>query len=304
MNAIEATGVVKTFAGFLGRRPRMALCGVDLAVPAGMIFGLIGLNGAGKTTFIKALLAVLRPDSGAIGVLGGSPEAPAIRKKIGYLPERLHLPRVMTPLQFLMSVARIKRLDNPAQHAMHQLERVGLASERSTKLGGFSKGMRQRLGMAAALIGAPELLVLDEPTDGIDPLGRAEIRRILLEERSRGATVFLNSHLLSETERVCDRVGIIASGKIVRSGTLDELCGTKDRYKLVVEQSLDTEEMKQLGFASGEQPGEWICQASDGEALMARLDQLRRANVCFIELRPEQKELEEVLSDVVNGAKQ
>ncbi len=303
MNAIEAKGVTKTFAGLFGRNPCHALRGVDLEIPAGTAFGMIGLNGAGKTTFIKALLAILRPEKGDIKVLGESPEKPSVRKKIGYLPERLHLPGVMTPMSFLKGVARIKRLDRPVERATQQLERVGLAGDRATRIGGFSKGMKQRLGLAAALIGSPELLVLDEPTDGIDPLGRAEIRRILVEELARGATVYLNSHLLSETERVCDRVGIIDDGRIVKSGTLSELCGTGDRYKLVLEKVPDNAFMDSCGFTPGDNETEWFLTAPRSDELMEKLDRLRAADISYVELGPVHKELEEVLTDAVGEVK-
>src|SRR5262245_38165683 len=201
MLAIEAQNLSKTYRGLFQRGGQQALAGLDLAVPKGAAFGLIGQNGAGKTTFIKTILGVVRPTSGVVRALGGSPEDPKIRARIGYLPERLHLPNSFTPPAFLASVARLKGLTSFDNVIRRELARVGLAQDAERRIGGFSKGMRQRLGLAAALLGAPDLLVLDEPTDGIDPLGRAEVRRILAEERARGATLFLNSHLLSETER-------------------------------------------------------------------------------------------------------
>ncbi|AKQ65882.1 ABC transporter, ATP-binding protein [Myxococcus hansupus] len=183
---------------------------MDLTVPQGSAFGLIGPNGAGKTTFIKSILGIVQPTEGSVRVLGGTPEDPRIRARIGYLPERLHLPGTWTAPSFLATVARLKGLPaNPAT-GLRLLERVGLADAVGRRIGGYSKGMRQRLGLAAALVGDPALLVLDEPTDGIDPMGRMEVRRILQEEVRRGTTLFLNSHLLAETERVCDRIAILA----------------------------------------------------------------------------------------------
>src|SRR6185503_10290287 len=132
----------------------------------------------------------------------------------------------------LASVARLKGLSLPGEALRRALSRVGLGDDGDRRIGGFSKGMRQRLGLAAALLGEPDLLVLDEPTDGIDPLGRAEVRRILAEERARGATLFLNSHLLSETERICDRIGILAGGRLVREGATVALSRSLDRYRV------------------------------------------------------------------------
>src|SRR5207244_11296132 len=129
--------------------------------------------------------------------------------------ERLHLPHAWSSVAFLASVARLKGIERAADEVRRQIARVGLESDATRAIGGFSKGMKQRLGLAAALLGAPPLLVLDEPTDRVDPLGRAEIRQILAEERARGATLFLNSHLLSETDRICDRIGILAGGRLL-----------------------------------------------------------------------------------------
>ncbi len=223
--AVEAHGLGKTYGGLLGSPGTHALRGVDLSVPRSTAFGLLGPNGAGKTTFIKIALSVVRPTRGGVTVLGGDPDDPAIRRQIGYLPERLTLPAAWTPTQFLDSVARLKRVPRRKIHddVRRQLGRVGMMSESHRRLGGFSKGMRQRVGLAAALLGEPELLVLDEPTDGVDPIGRTEIRRLLGEERERGATIFLNSHLLAETERVCDRIAILKDGAVVREGPLSEL---------------------------------------------------------------------------------
>ena len=194
---------------------------MDLSVPEGSAFGLIGPNGAGKTTFIKSILGIVQPSEGTVRVLGGSPEDPRIRARIGYLPERLHLPGSWAAPAFLATVARLKELKPDPASNLRLLERVGLTDALGRKIGGYSKGMRQRLGLAAALLGNPALLILDEPTDGIDPMGRVEVRRILQEEVQRGTTLFLNSHLLAETERVCDRVAILADGRVLREGRLE-----------------------------------------------------------------------------------
>jgi ABC-2 type transport system ATP-binding protein len=225
VDAIAVTALVKDYGGALSRSKR-ALDHVTLTVPRGSAFGLVGPNGAGKTTLLKALLGVLRPTAGEVRVLGCDPSDVHMRQSIGYLPERLDIPGAFSAWSFLRSVARLKSLSEPGREADAQLARVGLSSERDARVSTFSKGMRQRLGLASALLGKPELLVLDEPTDGIDPKGRADVRAILQEEHARGATVFLNSHLLSETERVCDRVGFLIDGKLAREGTIAELLST------------------------------------------------------------------------------
>jgi len=302
MLAIESKGLRKSYRGLFRRSGGVeALRGLDLEVARGAAFGLIGLNGAGKTTFIKTLLGIVRPTAGEVRILGQDPEDPKARAQVGYLPERLHLPHSFTPVQFLRSVARMKGLSGREDLATRQLERVGLGSDTQRRIGGFSKGMRQRLGLAAALLGNPQLLILDEPTDGVDPLGRAEIRRILSEERSRGATLFLNSHLLSETERVCDRIGILSAGRLVREGTIEALCGSEYRYRLRFAPGFDAQALLALGLRPGETEGVFRCEAPDPASLNATLDRTRATGACLVELRRDVRDLEEVLADALHS---
>jgi ABC-2 type transport system ATP-binding protein len=302
--AIDVADLRKTYAKALAgsRGGHEALRGVDLAVARGTAFGLIGLNGAGKTTFIKILLGVVRPTTGAVRVLGGSPEDIAVRRRIGYLPERLHLPQHLCGRAFLASVARLKGLRGAAGEVSRQLGRVGLAGDAERRIGGYSKGMRQRLGLAAALLGAPDLLVLDEPTDGVDPLGRAEVRRILAEERARGATVFLNSHLLAETERVCDRFGILHAGRLVRQGTLAELSGSGPRWRVRFAPGADAAALVRMGFAATESADVFLCEAADAVTLDERLQRARGAGALLIELQHQGRDLEDVLAEAVGAA--
>ncbi|HEY8210042.1 MAG TPA: ABC transporter ATP-binding protein [Myxococcaceae bacterium] len=299
--AIEARGLHKTYGGLFGPRQR-ALEGLDLAVARGEAFGLIGPNGAGKTTFIKILLGIARPGSGQVRLLGGDPESVEVRRKVGYLPERLHLPQAWTPPAFLASVARLKGVETSPRALMDLLARVGLQDDAHRKIGGYSKGMRQRLGLAAALIGTPELLVLDEPTDGIDPLGRMEVRRLLLEELGRGATLFLNSHLLAETERVCGRVGILSAGRVLREGRLEDLCQSGSHYRVRFAPGFDAQALAAAGFLPGREAGAFRCEAETPERLNEALDRARRAGALVVEVAREEKDLEEVLQEAVRGA--
>jgi ABC-2 type transport system ATP-binding protein len=309
--AIQVSGLEKVYRRF-GRAGRRALAGVDCEIPRGSAFGLIGLNGAGKTTFIKVLLAAVRPSRGQVRVLDGDPEDRAVRARIGYLPERLYFPGGTTPLAFLASAARLKRLADPRPEIDRQLERVGLSREAELRVGAFSKGMRQRLGLAAALLGRPELLILDEPTDGVDPLGRGEIRRILLEERRRGATIFINSHLLSETERICDRVGILHQGRIVRTGALEEFLRAEGGFRLKFASPPEVDAARELGFeptgvpnrgAAGASSAEgwWRSDAPDPETLNRQLDRARAAGLLVVELTRTTRDLEELLGEAVRG---
>ena len=301
MSAIVTRGLAKAYRTGLRRRRHRALADVDLEVPRGTAFGLIGLNGAGKTTFIKSLLGVVRPDAGEVTVLGGDPEDPAIRRRIGYLPERLLLRDAYTPRVFLRTVAAYKALPGAVAEVARQLDRVGLTADADRRVGGFSKGMRQRLGVAAALLGAPDLLVLDEPTDGVDPLGRIAIRGILRAERDRGATIFLNSHLLSETERICDRVAILNAGRVVTETTLEALAvgaGWRARFA----DGADGAALEVAGFERGEAaaPAGWRFPVDDPEALNAALDRARAAGARLVELAPDVPDLETLLARAVH----
>jgi len=301
--AIRVTGLHMSWGSLFGRGGQAALCGVDLSIPRGCAFGLIGPNGAGKTTLIKTLLGIARPSSGELRVLGGDPEDAEVRRRIGYLPERLELPPAWTPPEFLRSVARFKRLSRPDAAIDQLLQRVGLAEARGRRIGGFSKGMKQRTGLAAALLGQPELLILDEPTDGVDPVGRMEIRALLAEERARGATLLLNSHLLAETERVCDRIGVLSRGRVVREGTLEELARPTRGYivKLSGVLSLDALAGHGLQPVAG-MAGTFRVEAADVDALNRALDAVRRDGALLLELHPESRDLERVLAEALGGA--
>jgi ABC-2 type transport system ATP-binding protein len=301
MNALEVVGLHKVFSGWLRRGGQAALQGVDLQVAAGTCFGLIGQNGAGKTTFIKILLGVVRPTAGSVRVLGADPDDPAARARIGYLPERLHLPEAWTPLEFLASVGRLKRqrLTRPSLEAL--IARVGLEEASRRRMGGYSKGMRQRVGLAAALLGEPELLVLDEPTDGIDPLGRVEIRRILAEESARGATVFLNSHLLAETERLCSRVAVLSEGRIVTEGAVEALRRHERRFRVRFAKGAPEDALKAAGFVAQE-GGSWSFPGDDVPALNAALDSARAAGALLLELASQERDLEQVLAQALGRA--
>ena len=300
--AFVVTSLQKRFRSRFDRTGAVALDGVDLEVPRGEAFGLIGPNGAGKTTFIKCLLGIAHPDSGQVELLGGRPEDPECRAHVGYLPERLTLPGAWTPRAFLASVARLKRLA-PARAGLDALlGRVGLAEAADRRIRGFSKGMRQRLGLAAALVGAPDLLVLDEPTDGVDPMGRVEIRQLLAAELARGATLFINSHLLSETERICTRIGILSRGRLVRSGPLELLTAVRQRWRVRFDAAPPppAEVLVALGFEPSA-PATWEIAAPDAPALNRALDGARAAGALLVALEPASRDLEDVLTEAVTG---
>ena len=292
MTALAVSQLVKTYRGLFGPT-QQALRGLTLSVPKGVAFGLIGPNGAGKTTFIKVLLGVVRPTSGEVTVLGGDPQDTAIRARIGYLPERMHLPAALRGLDFLRSVSTLKGIAPSDVELGRLLERVGLRAG-PQRVGTFSKGMRQRLGLASAMLGQPELLILDEPTDGIDPIGRVEVRTLLLEEKRRGATILLNSHLLAETERICDRIGVLDHGELRLEGTLDEVRRAASCWTVRFEGEPAPADLEAAGFERSE--SSWAFEG-DVEGLNQALDAARARGLKLVALTPQTRDLEAVLTD-------
>jgi ABC-2 type transport system ATP-binding protein len=205
-----------------------AVDGVSFTVERGEVLGLLGPNGAGKTTVIKILLGLVRPDVGEVLLLGRPGRDPHARARVGYLPELFRYQPWLTADEVLALHVRLAGVTVSAGDRRECLAVVGLADRAGDRVGGFSKGMQQRLGLAVALVARPELVVLDEPTSALDPLGRADVRDLLLSLKARGVAVLLNSHLIGEVERVCDRVVILDKGRVAASGTLPELLGRRE----------------------------------------------------------------------------
>ena len=229
--AVEALGLAKRF----GRRT--ALEDLTLTVERGEVFGLLGPNGAGKTTAVKLLLGLCRATSGAAEVLGAPLGNREARRAIGYLPELFRYQDWLCASEVLEFHAALLRIDRPRRraHIAETLAMVGLASRAGDRVGTFSKGMQQRLGLGVALLGSPALVFLDEPTSALDPVGRRDVRAIVEALRARGTAVFLNSHLLTEVERVCDRVAFVESGRVVAQGTIAEIVGASRVLRLRLE---------------------------------------------------------------------
>ncbi|MEV6693513.1 ABC transporter ATP-binding protein [Micromonospora sp. NPDC051196] len=209
-------------------RRRSAVDDVSFTVDRGEVVGLLGPNGAGKTSVIKILLGLVRPDSGEVLLLGRPARDPRSRARVGYLPELFRYQPWLTAAEVLALHVRLAGAGVPQQERQECLAAVGLADRADDRVGGFSKGMQQRLGLAVALVARPELVILDEPTSALDPLGRADVRDLLLSLKARGVAVLLNSHLIGEVERVCDRVVILDSGRVAAAGTLTELLGRRE----------------------------------------------------------------------------
>jgi ABC-2 type transport system ATP-binding protein len=220
--AVWCSGLRKRY----GRRT--AVDDVSFTLQRGEVLGLLGPNGAGKTSVIKMLLGLVRPDAGEVMLLGRQALDPLARTGVGYLPELFRYQPWLSASEVLDLHVRLARLRVPAAEQRDCLALVGLADRADDRVGGFSKGMQQRLGLAVALVARPELVVLDEPTSALDPIGRADVRDLVLSLKARGVSVLLNSHLIGEVERVCDRVVILDHGRVAASGTLEELLGQRE----------------------------------------------------------------------------
>ena len=226
-----------------GTRRVHALKGVSLEAAAGEVFGLLGPNGAGKTTLIKVLLGVVSPTSGKAALFGQSAGTKLARSRIGYLPETLRVDRHHSARSALRFYGRLSNMSRQQieKRSDELLELVGLRGRDREPLKRFSKGMNQRLGLAQALIHDPDLLVLDEPTDGLDPVGRSEVRRVIERLSAAGKTIFLNSHILQEVEVVCTRVAILANGEIRGSGAIADLAGKEQNDFVLLDVCFDDE---------------------------------------------------------------
>ena len=231
---VKVRGLTKVFKDFWGRSKARAVDNVDFEVRRGEVFGLLGPNGSGKSTTVKLLLGLLHPTKGHIEVFGRSPRHVATKAQIGYLPEESYLYRYLNSRETLDFFGNLFHLPGKerANRAEQLLEMVGLSQVHLRSVGEFSKGMQRRIGLAQALINDPELIILDEPTAGLDPIGCREVKDLIIALARRGKTVILSSHLLSDVEDVCDRVVIYYGGKIQAMGTLAELLATPDAIRI------------------------------------------------------------------------
>ncbi len=297
--AIETVGLSKRYGD------RVALQDLTLRVEPGEVFGFLGPNGAGKTTAIKILTGLVRPTGGVARVLGLRAGDPRGRRRIGYLPEQFRFHEWATGeelLDFHSRLAGVPAARRPERIA-EVLEQVGLAGRGRDRIRGYSKGMAQRIGLAQALLAAPALILLDEPTSALDPVGRRDVRDLIRGVRAQGVTVFLNSHLLSEVELVCDRVAIVDRGRIVRSGPLAELVGPAARLRLLLDR-VDGDllrALERLGSVD-EVTGTSVTLAVDKADVAPVVAELViSSGYRLYGLVPEQRSLEDVFVGLVHG---
>ena len=236
-----------------------ALAGLTMSVPKGEVFGFLGPNGAGKTTAVKMLLGLVRPTTGGGSVLGAPLGNRETRRKIGYLPELFRYQDWLSAREVLMLHCELAGVPNAkrASEITVALDIIGLVRRADDRVGTFSKGMQQRLGLGVALLGGPELVFLDEPTSALDPIGRYDVREVIRGLKQRGTTVFLNSHLLSEVEQVCDRVAIVDQGKVIAIGPMADIIGGASTVRVRVTGLTTAAEMALDRFGTPETEGNW-----------------------------------------------
>ncbi len=281
-----------------------ALRGVEMQVHRGEIFGLLGPNGAGKSTLVKIMMTVVRPTRISGTVLGRPVGHTPTLGQIGYLPEHHRFPSYLTGRQamdFYAALAKVDR-DSRKERSSHLLETVGMKDWADKKISSYSKGMMQRVGLAQALMNDPDLLLLDEPTDGLDPVGRRETRDLLVRLRDQGKTIFLNSHLLSELETVCDRVAILVQGKVVLQGTLDELTADSRRYEITIAGeapawATDDDSIRVQSAADGQSV--MVIQGAEPDPVQPILDRLRQDQRVICAVKPVRETLEDLFMRAV-----
>ena len=281
---LQVNELEKSFKKKLGLSSFKAVDAISFHVSTGEILGFLGPNGAGKTTAIKCILGLLKPSGGKVSLWGAHPAAPEVRKRIGYVPENPDYDDLFTPLEFMMMFSSMRRLDMGREQMLAILDRVGLAKWEEVRIRSFSKGMKQRVSLALALQSKPELLIMDEPTGGLDPVARKEFRDIILEENQRGVSIFLSSHLLSEVETICDRAVILSQGKKVVEGRLEELMRTEDHYRITYRVSDEPEELE-----------------IHAEVLQTTIDDLRGKGYSIISVNPLYRSLEDVFLSATTG---
>ena len=293
MAVIVTEKVVKTYSGRV-----TALNGVSLRVEKGEIFGLLGQNGAGKTTLVKILLGILSVTDGGAELLGEPVGTTKTRRKVGYLPEDHRFPDYHTGASLLDFYGTLLEMSagDRRRRIPEVLASVGLEGRMHSKIRTYSKGMKQRLGIAQALIHDPEVIFLDEPTDGVDPVGRREIREMLDNLKSRGVTIFLNSHLLSEVELICDRVVILDRGEIIRQGTVAELTKQKGMFQvgLADGQKLPEDEIRGMGYAIYRSGLYHEIGLTDGQSIDPVVDLLRAKGMSIRHLVEKRQSLEDL----------
>jgi len=305
MNAVEIDRVCFSVRKNFWNREKKILDHVSLSVEQGEIFGFIGPNGAGKTTTIKAVLGLLRPDHGTVKILGQGPSSLWVRGHLGFMPEQPYFPAEVSALELVTTHGMLAGLPAKTARARSNeiLERVGLKGAEKERLRNYSKGMLQRAGLAQALVAQPEIVILDEPMSGLDPMGRRDVRDLLVELRASGTTVLFSTHILADVELICDRVGILIKGRMRKIGTLKELLvGTATGVEVVAE-NLAAEAFASWGagtHAQRQQDGSVLVIANDLPSANQMIDRIREVGGTIRTVQTGRVSLEDLYVDTAS----
>jgi len=302
--AIRTVNLTKRYSGLWSKQAVEAVKNLNLEVYRGEIFGFLGPNGAGKTTTIKVLLGIIYPTEGEAYVLGQPAGDPKNHYKISYLPENPYFYDYMTGREILTFYAKLFGIPEPerSKRVNELLDRVGLLRAADQTLRTYSKGMLQRIGLAQCLINDPELLILDEPTAGLDPIAHIDIRDTILELRNQGKTLFISSHQLSDVERVCDRVAILNKGVMVQLGRIEELLAG-GHVEVIADKVPDNalEPIRQLGGKVSLHDGRLIVEQPDNGSVDRVIDIVRAAGGHIVSVKPYRRSLEDLFVETIQG---
>jgi ABC-2 type transport system ATP-binding protein len=300
LNAIQIETLSKTYQGGV-----QALNNVSFNVQEGQIFGLLGPNGSGKTTLVKSLLSIINISSGSAKIFDENINHSKIRRRLGYLPENHKYPLFLTGYDVLFyygglsNIPRVKLKEKIPE----LLKIVSMDEWANVKIKKYSKGMMQRIGLAQALVSDPDLIFLDEPTDGIDPVGRREIHDILKKLKNEGKTIFLNSHMLAEVESVCDEVAILKKGRLLRIGTVEELTTQKEHYTFVVEplsEGIQNQLQNDIQEIIFETDSKLLIAISNYDELNRTIDTMRSKQILIKSIQNVKSSLEDSFIEIVN----
>lgn len=302
MKALEIKNLHKTFRSNFMVRKYHVLKGIDMAVEKGEIYGFLGPNGAGKTTTMKCILGIIFPDSGEISILGQPARKTESRRNIGFLPEHPYFYDYLTAGEFLEFTGKLFSLPakQTRERAKELLELVGLQDRKNLKLKKYSKGMIQRVGLAQALVHDPDFVILDEPFSGLDPIGRKELRDIILALRERGKTIFFSSHILQDMEMMVDRVGIIIRGEIKKQGKLSDLISHSVRYYEIVFTRIREEDLKECPLEYSLRDKNYIARVDTHDEADKALQWLIAHRAGILALTPVKMTLEDIFLKEIN----
>ncbi len=306
-SVVEVSDFRKTFYVGLRRRPFVAADGISFRVERGEIFGFLGPNGSGKTTTIKAVLGLIRPDSGELKLLGEPARSKGWRKRVGYLPEHPSFYEFLTGFELVVWFSRLAGASRheAEQQARRALDRVSLSYAAERRLRSYSKGMLQRAGLAQAIVASPELLILDEPMTGLDPIGRRDVRELLLELRDEGRTILYSTHILPDVEMTCDRVAIIDHGKVQRVAALDEILHGSDgrvTVRLGVGSPEQIQELKTEFPKAQSGPGWLELEFGDGDEARRSLPRLQSSGAILLAFETHREALEDLFIRTLGGS--